>query len=137
VPSASLHRPPSSPGPSSFWFMHDKPLVTGKKPAMGRGVYLAARASQPGQHARSSVWCAGAQLGAKSGDVARATVPSGFVPIVGTCQDVGVAGFTLQGGSGWASAYLGPASDNVLSLDAVTVGCARPWRLRSSSCSGI
>jgi FAD/FMN-containing dehydrogenase len=99
---------------------------------MSRGLYLSVRASQPGQHACSGLWSAGAQLGAKSGDVARATVPSGFVPIVGTCQDVGVAGFTLQGGSGWASAYLGPASDNVLSLDAVTVGCVRPWRLRFS-----
>lgn len=60
--------------------------------------------------------------------MARATVPTGFVPIVGTCQNVGVAGFSLQGGSGWASCYNGPASDNVLSLDVVTVGCGAPAR---------
>lgn len=70
-------------------------------------------------------------MGAKSGDVARATVPQGFVPIIGTCQDVGVAGFTLQGGSGWASAYNGPASDNVLSLDVITVGCGAPAGIRA------
>lgn len=72
----------------------------------------------------------GVQMGAKSRDVAKATLPYGVVPLVGTCSGVGVGGFTLQGGDGWAGRNLGAAADSVLSMDVVTVGCVPFHRLR-------
>jgi hypothetical protein len=65
-----------------------------------------------------------AQMGARSGALFNETLPRGVMPVAGHCQHVGVAGFTLGGGYGWGSRYFGAATDNVLSMDIVTVGCA-------------
>jgi len=50
VPSTSLHRPPSTPGPFSFWLMHDKPLENGLQVA-------AACTSPPERHNLVSALC--------------------------------------------------------------------------------
>lgn len=63
-------------------------------------------------------------MGARSGALFNETLPRGVMPVAGHCQHVGVAGFTLNGGNGWGSRYFGAATDNVLSMDVVTVGCA-------------
>lgn len=66
-------------------------------------------------------------MGARGGAVFNETLPKGVMPVhhvAGHCQHVGVAGFTLGGGYGWGSRYFGAATDNVLSMDVVTVGCA-------------
>ncbi|KAK9905734.1 hypothetical protein WJX75_005354 [Coccomyxa subellipsoidea] len=62
------------------------------------------------------------QMGARSGALFNETLPRGVMPVAGHCQHVGVAGFTLGGGYGWGSRYFGAATDNVLSMDIVTVG---------------
>ena len=62
------------------------------------------------------------QMGAASGVVDAATLPYNLLPIAGTCYHVGVAGFTLHGGNGWASMWHGAAADFVQSLDVITVG---------------
>lgn len=46
----------------------------------------------------------------------------GRLPSIGTCQDVGVGGFALQGGLGWVVRYHGTAADFIQSLDVVVVG---------------
>ncbi|EIE23384.1 hypothetical protein COCSUDRAFT_62920 [Coccomyxa subellipsoidea C-169] len=61
-------------------------------------------------------------MGARSSAVFNETLPKGVMPVAGHSQHVGVAGFTLGGGYGWGSRYFGAATDNVLSMDVVTVG---------------
>lgn len=61
-------------------------------------------------------------MGSPSGLVAEKLLPYGRLAIVGTCHGVGVAGFTLQGGDGWASMWHGAGADFVQSLDVVVVG---------------
>lgn len=63
-----------------------------------------------------------AQMGLSSGSVDSATLPYNRLPIAGTCNHVGVAGFTLHGGNGWSSMWHGAAADFVQSLDVVVVG---------------
>lgn len=62
------------------------------------------------------------QMGNPSGNVDAALLPYNRLPVVGTCHRVGVAGFTLHGGNGWASMWHGAAADFVQSLDVVVVG---------------
>ena len=58
--------------------------------------------------------------GARWGGVDRATQAQGLVTVGGTVSTVGVAGFTLGGGSGHLSRKHGLALDNLLSADVVT-----------------
>ncbi len=62
------------------------------------------------------------QTGLPSGDVAKKLVSKGRLPSIGTCKDVGVGGFALQGGLGWISRYHGAAADFIQSMDVVVVG---------------
>ncbi len=62
------------------------------------------------------------QMGVKSGEVAAALVPKKRLPSIGTCFNVGVAGFALQGGLGFVLRYHGVAADFIQSIDVVTVG---------------
>lgn len=61
-------------------------------------------------------------MGVKSGEVAAALVPKKRLPSIGTCFNVGVAGFALQGGLGFVLRYHGVAADFIQSIDVVTVG---------------
>ncbi|BDA51596.1 probable xylooligosaccharide oxidase at N-terminal half [Coccomyxa sp. Obi] len=62
------------------------------------------------------------QTGLRTGDAVERLVSKGRLPSVGTCKDVGVGGFALQGGLGWITRYRGAASDFIQSLDVVVVG---------------
>ena len=53
-------------------------------------------------------------------DVIAAAAPHGLAPLSGTTSSVGVAGYTLGGGTGWLSRAHGYAADSVLSIDVVT-----------------
>ena len=58
--------------------------------------------------------------GVRWGEFYAATLPHGLLPAGGTVSSVGVAGFTLGGGSGWLTRKHGLALDNLLSVEAVT-----------------
>jgi FAD/FMN-containing dehydrogenase len=58
--------------------------------------------------------------GVRWGEFYEATLPHGLLPAGGTVSSVGVAGFTLGGGSGWLTRKHGLALDNLLSVEAVT-----------------
>lgn len=58
--------------------------------------------------------------GVRWGDFYEATLPYGLAPVGGTVSSVGIAGFTLGGGSGWMTRQHGLALDNILSVEAVT-----------------
>ncbi|MEX0331191.1 MAG: FAD-binding oxidoreductase [Puniceicoccaceae bacterium] len=60
------------------------------------------------------------QPGVLWGEFYEATLPHGLLPVGGTVSSVGVAGFTLGGGSGWLTRKHGLALDNLLSVEAVT-----------------
>ena len=63
------------------------------------------------------------QMGVKTGTVAYAlTNKYHRLPSIGTCFDVCVAGFALQGGLGLIYRYHGTAADFIRSMDVVTVG---------------
>ena len=63
------------------------------------------------------------QMGVKTGTVAHAlTNKHRRMPSVGTCFEVCVAGFALQGGLGQVFRYHGTAADFIQSMDVVTVG---------------
>lgn len=57
---------------------------------------------------------------ARWGDIDHATQAQGLVTVGGTVSTVGVAGFTLGGGSGHLSRKFGLALDNLLSAEVVT-----------------
>jgi FAD/FMN-containing dehydrogenase len=62
-------------------------------------------------------------MGVKTGTVAYAlTNQYRRLPSVGTCFNVCVAGFALQGGLGQIFRYHGVAADFIRSMDVVTVG---------------
>ena len=52
--------------------------------------------------------------GAKVGDVDAKTVPHGLVTPLGSYSGLGVAGFTLLGGTGFLTRAFGCTADNVL-----------------------
>ena len=54
------------------------------------------------------------------GEFQSATEPQGLAPVGGTVSTVGVAGFTLGGGSGYLSRKYGMGVDNLLSAEVVT-----------------
>ena len=54
------------------------------------------------------------------GEFNEAALPHGLAPTTGTVSSVGVAGFTLGGGSGWLTRKHGLALDNLLSVEVVT-----------------
>lgn len=58
--------------------------------------------------------------GARWGEFDQATQEHGLATTGGTCSAVGVAGFTLGGGTGYLSRKYGMAIDNLLSADVVT-----------------
>ena len=58
--------------------------------------------------------------GVRWGDFYEAALPHGLLPAGGTVSSVGVAGFTLGGGSGWMTRKHGLALDNLVSVEAVT-----------------
>ncbi|CAL5219872.1 g1792 [Coccomyxa viridis] len=63
------------------------------------------------------------QMGVKSGAIANAlTNKYHRLPSIGTCFDVCVAGFALQGGLGLIYRYHGTGADFIQSMDVVTVG---------------
>ena len=63
------------------------------------------------------------QMGLVTGTVAYAlTNKYHRMPSVGTCFEVCVAGFALQGGLGQIFRYHGTAADFIQSMDVVTVG---------------
>ena len=63
------------------------------------------------------------QMGVKTGTVAYAlTNKYHRLPSIGTCFNVCVAGFALQGGLGLIFRYHGVAADFIQSMDVVTVG---------------
>ena len=62
------------------------------------------------------------QTGLPTGEVATRLVSKGRLPVIGTCKDVGVGGFGLQGGLGWTLRYRGTGADFIQSLDVVVVG---------------
>lgn len=62
------------------------------------------------------------QTGLPTGEVAKRLVSKGRLPSIGTCKDVGVGGFALQGGLGWVTRYHGTAADFIQSMDVVVVG---------------
>ena len=63
------------------------------------------------------------QMGVVTGTVAYAlTNKYHRMPSVGTCFEVCVAGFALQGGLGQIFRYHGTAADFIQSMDVVTVG---------------
>ncbi len=61
-----------------------------------------------------------AQAGLKVGEFDRATQALGLATVMGGCEDVGIAGFTLGGGQGLLSSRYGLGCDNLLSLEVVT-----------------
>ena len=61
-----------------------------------------------------------AGAGVKWGEFHVATEEHGLAPVGGTVSTVGVAGFTLGGGSGYLSRKYGMGVDNLLSADVVT-----------------
>ncbi|MFD2467936.1 FAD-binding oxidoreductase [Amycolatopsis silviterrae] len=58
--------------------------------------------------------------GALWGDVVAAAAKVGLAPLSGYCPEVGVAGYTLGGGSGWLSRKHGYAADSLLRAEVVT-----------------
>jgi FAD/FMN-containing dehydrogenase len=58
--------------------------------------------------------------GALWSDVIAAAAPHGLAPLSGTSTAVGVAGYTLGGGTGWLSRAYGYAADSLLSAELVT-----------------
>jgi FAD/FMN-containing dehydrogenase len=58
--------------------------------------------------------------GALWSDVIAAAAPHGLAPLSGTSAGVGVAGYTLGGGTGWLSRTYGYAADSLLSAELVT-----------------
>lgn len=58
--------------------------------------------------------------GAKVGDVDAKTVPHGLVTPLGSYSGLGVAGFTLLGGTGFLTRAFGCTADNVLEFEIVT-----------------
>ena len=58
--------------------------------------------------------------GVRWGDFYAAALPHGLCPAGGTVSSVGVAGFTLGGGSGWLTRQHGLALDNLVAVEAVT-----------------
>ena len=63
------------------------------------------------------------QMGVKTGTIVNAlTNKYHRLPSVGTCFDVCVASFALQGGLGLIYRYHGTAADFIQSMDVVTVG---------------
>jgi FAD/FMN-containing dehydrogenase len=58
--------------------------------------------------------------GALWSDVIAAAAPHGLAPLSGTVAAVGVAGYTLGGGTGWLSRAYGYAADSLLSAELVT-----------------
>ena len=63
------------------------------------------------------------QMGVKSGAIANALINKYHrLPSIGTCFDVCVAGFALQGGLGLIYRYHGTGADFIQSMDVVTVG---------------
>src|SRR5215216_2695536 len=58
--------------------------------------------------------------GAIWSDVIAAAAPHGLAPLSGTSSGVGVAGYTLGGGTGWLSRAYGYAADSLLSAELVT-----------------
>lgn len=61
-----------------------------------------------------------AGAGARWAAIDAATQPSGLATVGGTVSTVGVAGFTLGGGSGWLSRKYGLALDQLVSAEVVT-----------------
>jgi FAD/FMN-containing dehydrogenase len=58
--------------------------------------------------------------GAIWSDVIAAAAPHGLAPLSGTSSGVGVAGYTLGGGTGWLSRAHGYAADSLLAAELVT-----------------
>ncbi|MGV9305880.1 FAD-binding oxidoreductase [Nonomuraea sp. NPDC004354] len=65
-----------------------------------------------------------AGAGAVWSDVIAAAAPYGLAPVSGT-PAIGVAGYTLGGGTGWLSRRYGYAADNLLGAEVVTAGGRR------------
>jgi FAD/FMN-containing dehydrogenase len=65
------------------------------------------------------------QPGVLLGELDRATQQFGLATPTGNVSMTGVAGLTLGGGLGWIARKHGPACDNLLSADVVTVGGER------------
>lgn len=59
--------------------------------------------------------------GARNRDLLVEAEPLGLAPVTGVVGHVGAAGLTLGGGIGWLSPRHGFSSDNVVSLDLITV----------------
>lgn len=60
------------------------------------------------------------EAGARWAQVAERAAPHGLAPLSGSAPDVGVAGYTLGGGTGLLSREFGFAADHVHALDVVT-----------------
>ena len=55
------------------------------------------------------------------GDYANFTEPYELFPVVAHVYGVGIAGFTLGGGNGWASSAVGHAVDSIIAFDVVNI----------------
>lgn len=71
-----------------------------------------------------------AQAGVKVGEFDRASQAFGLATVMGGCEEVGIAGFTLGGGQGLLSSRYGLGCDN---LDSVEVVTANGRLLRAST----
>jgi FAD/FMN-containing dehydrogenase len=60
--------------------------------------------------------------GARWGQFHEAAIAAGLATPGGTVSSLGIAGFTLGGGSGWLSRKYGLAVDNLISVEVVTAG---------------
>jgi FAD/FMN-containing dehydrogenase len=63
---------------------------------------------------------ASAQAGVKVGEFDRATHGHSLATVMGGCEEVGIAGFTLGGGQGLLSGRYGLGCDNLIAVEVVT-----------------
>jgi hypothetical protein len=61
-----------------------------------------------------------AEAGVRVGEFDRATQALGLATVMGGCEDVGIAGFTLGGGEGLLTSRYGLGCDNLVSLEIVS-----------------